>query len=35
METTVLMIRHAESPLLFGKERTRGLSKRVRKMRVQ
>ena len=28
METTVLMIRHAESPLLFGKERTRGLSKK-------
>lgn len=28
METTVLMIRHAESPFIFGKERTRGLSKK-------
>ena len=28
METTIFMIRHAESPFIFGKERTRGLSKK-------
>lgn len=26
METTILMVRHAESPFIFGEERTRGLS---------
>lgn len=28
METTIYMIRHAESPFLFGQERTRGLSEK-------
>ncbi|UOQ48577.1 histidine phosphatase family protein [Gracilibacillus caseinilyticus] len=28
METTIYMIRHAESPFVFGKERTRGISEK-------
>lgn len=28
METTIYMVRHAESPFVFGEERSRGLSKR-------
>ena len=28
METTILMIRHADSPFIFGEERTRGLSEK-------
>jgi 2,3-bisphosphoglycerate-dependent phosphoglycerate mutase len=26
METTIYMVRHAESPFVFGEERSRGLS---------
>ena len=28
MKTTIYMVRHAESPFIFGKEKTRGLSER-------
>lgn len=28
MKTTIYMVRHAESPFVFGEEKTRGLSEK-------